>query len=155
MLYSKKWIFTFILTSWSAKLPYTEQSSDYRQHSTKYGENLKKYCEFAFSRRSELTVWMWRKEKCISVLSYLRLVPIHTHLETSHLKHSSCSVMIKVIQLNSYIIVVVKGNPKYPLYKSVLEYCKSSCNEDLTAFWKKRAIFKVDKCQFHQQYFSL
>lgn len=49
MLYSKKRIFTFVLTSWSAKLPYIEQSRDYRQHSTKYGENLKKYCEFAFS----------------------------------------------------------------------------------------------------------
>lgn len=71
MLYSKKRIFTFVLTSWSAKLPYIEQSRDYTQHSTKYGTNLKKYCEFAFSNWSELTVWMWRKEKCISVLSYL------------------------------------------------------------------------------------
>lgn len=64
-----------------------------------------------------------------SVLSAL-LVPIHTHLKTSHLKHSSCSVMITVIQLDSYITVVVEVNPKYPLYNGVLEYCKSSCNED-------------------------
>lgn len=71
MLYSKKWIFAFILTSWSAKLPYTKQSNDYRQHGTKYLENLKKYCEFASSSRRELTIWMWRKEKWISVLSYL------------------------------------------------------------------------------------
>lgn len=42
-----------------------------------------------------------------SVLSAL-LVPIHTHLKTSRLKHSSCSVMITVIQLDSYITVVVE-----------------------------------------------
>lgn len=56
MLYSKKWIFTFILRSWSAKLPYTKQSNGYRQRGTKHLENLKKYCEFTFSSRSELTV---------------------------------------------------------------------------------------------------
>lgn len=46
--------------------------------------------------------------------------------------------MIKVIQLDSYTIVVVERNPKYPLYKGFLECCKSSCNEDLIAFWKKK-----------------
>lgn len=61
-----------------------------------------------------------RKMHFCAVLSAL-LVPIHTLLKTSHLKHSSCSVMIKVIQLDSYIIVVVEGNPKYPLYNSVLQ----------------------------------
>lgn len=37
----QKMTFTFILTSWSAKLPYTKQSNNYRQHGTKYLENLK------------------------------------------------------------------------------------------------------------------
>lgn len=37
----QKMTFTFILISWSAKLPYTKQSNDYRQHGTKYLENLK------------------------------------------------------------------------------------------------------------------
>lgn len=48
-----------------------------------------------------------------SVLSVL-LVPIHTYLKRSHLKQSSCSVMIRDIQLDSKVIVVVKGNPKHP-----------------------------------------
>ena len=42
MVYSKKGIFTFSLTTWSAKLPYTEQSNGYRQHGTKYAQELKK-----------------------------------------------------------------------------------------------------------------
>lgn len=49
-----------------------------------------------------------------SVLSVL-LVPIHIYLKRSHLKQPLCSGMIRVIQLNSEIIAVVKGNPKHPL----------------------------------------
>lgn len=55
MLYSKPGIFTSSLTTWSAKLPCTEQSNVYRQHGTRYQRNFKEHHEFVLSSRSELT----------------------------------------------------------------------------------------------------
>lgn len=112
MLYCKKGIFTFSLTTWSAKLPYTEQSNDYMAPIME--GNLKKYHVFVFSGGIEQCRCEGKRNAFL--LCSICALSFYSHL----LKKISFKTVILIcdtrdIQLDSKIMVVAKGNPNHSL----------------------------------------
>lgn len=83
-----------------------------------------------------------------SVLSVL-FVPIHIHFKRLHFKNHP-ALSWSLLQLDSNIVSVIKGNPKHTL-KTIpnVEFCKSSCNKYQTAFWgKKKGTLQIQQMSF-------
>lgn len=162
MLYSKPGIFTSSLTTGCKTFGvqnFHVQSSNMFTDSTAPDteRNFKKHHEFVLSSRSELTSNSLNVKRNAFLLCPTCAFHPYSHLFKKISFKRAVMFCDRVFQLNSKLIVVVKGNPKHPLkaIRNVQSSTSPLAIKTKLHSERKWAIFKANKCLFHQQHFYL